>query len=281
MKSKKGISLIVLVITIIVMIILAATVIISLTNTNIINRADQAVQLTNARQVQDLVALVWADAYSAGERDVVKLQEAVDKALEENKVDTNRFEVTVTPGGVTVVDKNEQTKPEDITPTPVVLAAPTTAVSNNILTITDTNSKVDRYIVYVNGVEKTTTTAKTFALDTLDLTTGTYTVTVKATASGFEDSPASADVTYSVISFVIGTTTYYTRTGSTWNEWVNSMYNKAEATTSGTNIYVGSAYVTTSGSTAVSATATISAGTTYSLYTPSSGGSDSHSGGSG
>ena len=278
---KKGISLIVLVITIIVMIILAATVIISLTNTNIINRADQAVQLTNAKQVQDLVALAWADAYAGGERDIVKLQEAVDKVVEESKIDTNRFEITVTTGGVTVVDKNEQTKPEDTTPEPVVLTAPTVAVSNNTLTITDTNAKVDRYIIYVNGVEKTTTTVKTFALDELDLTTGTYKITVKATASGFEDSQASAEATYSVISFVIGTTTYYTRTGSTWTEWVNSKYNKAEATTSGTNLYVGSAYVTTSGSTAVDATATINAGATYSLYTPSSSGdSDLHGGGS-
>ena len=46
---KKGISLIVLVITIIVMIILAAVVVISLSNTGIIDRADQAVKLTNEK----------------------------------------------------------------------------------------------------------------------------------------------------------------------------------------------------------------------------------------
>ena len=60
---KKGISLIVLVITIIVMIILAATVVISLSNTGIIDRADQAVQLTNEKQVQDLAAMVGAEKY--------------------------------------------------------------------------------------------------------------------------------------------------------------------------------------------------------------------------
>ena len=60
---KKGISLIVLVITIIVMIILAATVVITLSNTGVINRASQAVDLTNEASVQDLAALIWADAY--------------------------------------------------------------------------------------------------------------------------------------------------------------------------------------------------------------------------
>ena len=46
-KQKKGISLIVLVITIIVMIILASAVIISLSNSNIITKAKEAVEKTN------------------------------------------------------------------------------------------------------------------------------------------------------------------------------------------------------------------------------------------
>ena len=47
MKSKRGISLIVLVITIIVMIILAAAIILSLNNAGIIGNANKAVQETN------------------------------------------------------------------------------------------------------------------------------------------------------------------------------------------------------------------------------------------
>ena len=58
---KKGISLIVLVITIIVMIILAASVVITLSNTGVINRASEAVNLTNEAAVQDLAALIWAE----------------------------------------------------------------------------------------------------------------------------------------------------------------------------------------------------------------------------
>ncbi len=61
MKSKNAISLIVLVITIIVMAILAATVIITLSNTNIISEANDAVKKTEAQQVEEMKALMLAD----------------------------------------------------------------------------------------------------------------------------------------------------------------------------------------------------------------------------
>ena len=61
MKKKNAISLIVLVITIIVMAILAATVIITLSNTNIISQANDAVQKTEAQQVEEMKALMLAD----------------------------------------------------------------------------------------------------------------------------------------------------------------------------------------------------------------------------
>ena len=62
-KNKKGISLIVLVITIIVMIILAAAIIISISNSGIVNRANKAVEETNEKQIKELVSLAWAEAY--------------------------------------------------------------------------------------------------------------------------------------------------------------------------------------------------------------------------
>ena len=71
MKSKKGISLIVLVISIIVMIILAASVVITLSNTGVINRASEAVDLTNEAQVQDMAALIWADAFMDNLRGII------------------------------------------------------------------------------------------------------------------------------------------------------------------------------------------------------------------
>ena len=61
MENKNAISLIVLVITIIVMSILAATIIITLSNTNIISEANDAVEKTEAQQVEEMKALMLAD----------------------------------------------------------------------------------------------------------------------------------------------------------------------------------------------------------------------------
>ncbi len=110
MKRKQGISLIVLVITIIVMIILAAAVVITLNNTGIIGRANEAVDATNYKQVEQLANLIWSEEFLAGKRDQA-LKDSVLEKLEDYK-DKYEFEVdnsgvTVTlPGGVKLV-KNE------------------------------------------------------------------------------------------------------------------------------------------------------------------------------
>ena len=62
MKSKKGISLIVLVITIIVMIILAAAIILSLSNSGIISKANKAKtdsDISNAKELVELAHSEW------------------------------------------------------------------------------------------------------------------------------------------------------------------------------------------------------------------------------
>ena len=64
-KKLKGISLIVLVITILVLSILAATVIISLSNTNIISEANKAVLKSNIQSLQDRVTSYTADNYAS------------------------------------------------------------------------------------------------------------------------------------------------------------------------------------------------------------------------
>ena len=63
MQKKKGISLVTLVITIIIMIILAGVIILSLSNSNIFDRASEAVDGYNLKQVQSLASLKWLDAY--------------------------------------------------------------------------------------------------------------------------------------------------------------------------------------------------------------------------
>ncbi len=101
---KKGISLIVLVITIIVMIILAASVVITLSNTGIINRASHAVDLTNESQVQDLAALIWADAYMNNLRGTA-LETKVKNKLKEQGIEDDNWNITVTDTGISVINK--------------------------------------------------------------------------------------------------------------------------------------------------------------------------------
>ena len=110
MQKKKGISLIVLVITIIVMIIIAASVVITLSNTGVINRASQAVDATNQSQVQDLAALVWADAYMDNKRDEALVTEVTTK-LGEQGITSDKWNIQVSNTGVTVTSKNTATAP--------------------------------------------------------------------------------------------------------------------------------------------------------------------------
>ena len=58
MKQKNGISLIVLVVVIIVMLIISGAVIISLTNSNVIDMGEQAVQKHNQKAVEEAFSSV-------------------------------------------------------------------------------------------------------------------------------------------------------------------------------------------------------------------------------
>ena len=108
MKIKQGISLIVLVITIIVMTILAGAIILTINNSGIIDRASSAVEESNLATVKELTQMAWAEAYAGEERTQEGLKEAVDKALEDNKVDTTKYIIEVTTSGVTVELKGSQ-----------------------------------------------------------------------------------------------------------------------------------------------------------------------------
>lgn len=61
---KKGISLIVLVITIIVMIIIAGAIIISLNSSNVISQANDAVTKSDKANLRSELSLVYADIMS-------------------------------------------------------------------------------------------------------------------------------------------------------------------------------------------------------------------------
>ena len=104
---KKGISLIVLVITIIVMIILAAAVVITLNNTGIIGRANDAVDKTNLKEVQNLATLIWSEEFMDNKRGDT-LKEAVLGRLEDY---TDDYDIDVTDEGIQVESKVKYTGP--------------------------------------------------------------------------------------------------------------------------------------------------------------------------
>ncbi|MBQ8044423.1 MAG: type II secretion system protein [Clostridia bacterium] len=104
-RSKQGVSLIVLVITIIVMIILAGTIILSLNNSGIIDKAQEAVDKTNEAQLKQIVQVGWAEAYASGARTEEELKAGVDAVIEKNKLDVSNYDIVVTTSGVTVTRK--------------------------------------------------------------------------------------------------------------------------------------------------------------------------------
>ena len=105
MRRNKGISLIVLVITIIVMIILAGSIILSLSNNGIIGKANEAVERTDINQVQTLAELKWAEAYLRGETKLWQLKEAVREGLTEENIDISQYDIQITTKGTSVSEK--------------------------------------------------------------------------------------------------------------------------------------------------------------------------------
>ncbi len=104
--NKKGISLIVLVITIIVMIILAATVAITLSNSGIINRADDATNATNIaalKQQADLTILELTSEkgrYPTQAAAIYKLGQVLEGSTTEDDIITTKdeqYDIIITP----------------------------------------------------------------------------------------------------------------------------------------------------------------------------------------
>ncbi len=110
MRNKKGISLIVLVITIIVMIILAASVVITLSNSGIINKANDAVNATNLKEVQNLAQLLWSEAYMEGNRTAADIQAYINGKLSSDI--KAKYDVVASEVGVTVTAKTATNTPD-------------------------------------------------------------------------------------------------------------------------------------------------------------------------
>ena len=84
------------------------------------------------------------------------------------------------------------------------LSAPTISVSDGYLLMTDTDGNATGFDLYIDGVYDQSivksTPSTNLELSTLSISTGSHTLTVKATASGYQDSVASNSITYSKLS---------------------------------------------------------------------------------
>lgn len=106
--NNKGISLIVLVITVIVLSILASAVIISLSNTNIITNAQDAVDDTLTSQIKEVAMLAYADAMILGYSEEAQISQHVMDYLKNSgftEAQLNDYEFNITTGGISVVEK--------------------------------------------------------------------------------------------------------------------------------------------------------------------------------
>jgi len=343
-KNKSGISLIVLVITIIVMIILAGSIIISLSNSGIIGKSQEAVDAANLQEVQQIAALAWADAYlDKLDGETVDFEERVKQALKDNNIKVENYNIVITENGVEVSTKssdtsgeesgdqvveetdslkgtwifNEQPNIDDITaewqvaftnngitysklklepkyeadapgtgnmyydntwiygglvydwyngvayssnPYTVInitskyedvtngqqlltwlqsnatkvetFEKPQISISGTTLTITPVENATG-YDIYVNGSLKSNKSSTTVDLTKLYLNVGTYTIAVKATANGFEDSTMSNSATYSVTQFteVLTGTWNFNSTISATNNFTSNVTFKSNADT--------------------------------------------------
>ena len=100
--KKQGVSLIVLVITIIVMVVLAGAVILSLNNTGLMKQSQNAVNQYNLKQVEALASSAWGQAFVKGNRTQEDLEKYVLDNLQKHIMNIDNYEVIVTTTGVTV-----------------------------------------------------------------------------------------------------------------------------------------------------------------------------------
>ena len=111
--KKKAISLIVLVVTIIVLAILAATVIVTITNSGIINRTTDTVKEYDLSEVRSLANLAWAEALmDENVRTDAEYDAYVKQQLTNAGVNIGDYNIGATSSGVLVTLRGNQSETE-------------------------------------------------------------------------------------------------------------------------------------------------------------------------
>ena len=112
--SKKAMSLLVLVITVVIMIIVVSVTMVSLESTGIIDKAEQAVEGINLKNIQQLANMAYANVYfdnlTKGIRRDLTSEEIrarmIKDGLDEQELDL--YEIVVKDGDVYVSIKEEE-----------------------------------------------------------------------------------------------------------------------------------------------------------------------------
>ena len=77
----------------------------TLNNSGIIEKAQEAVDKTNEAQLKQILQVGWAEAYAAGARTEEELKAGVDEVIEKNDLDVSNYDIVVTTRGVTITKK--------------------------------------------------------------------------------------------------------------------------------------------------------------------------------
>ena len=89
------------------MIVLAGAIILSLNNSGIINKSNEAVDLTNIANVREFAQTKWAEAYLETDKSQPELEKYVLDGLDEADINIEDYDIVVTEKGVTVNKKGE------------------------------------------------------------------------------------------------------------------------------------------------------------------------------
>ena len=211
--KKKAISLIVLVITIIVMAILAATVIITLSNTNIINEAQKAKESANQATEKEAISVALAE-WKIEERKGTKTFEEFmkEKFGEENVTKISEDEVTVTmesgnkyeaktDGTIKStkgINLDKSTLTLELQDGTTVVETLTASLSKITGEITWSNSDNTTATISTTTGESITVTAKAIGTTTITATCGSYVATCTVTVTKPTTVSIGAFVEYAV-----------------------------------------------------------------------------------
>lgn len=160
---------------------------------------------TTAQKLQKVL-----DSKEAIKQSIINKGVSVGDVMSEYASAIDGIETGITPSGTLEITENGEKDVANYAKVNVnvpqnkpTLNTPTISLNDNTLTITNPSSNgsfVESYDVYNNGSLLTNTTSKTLDLSTLLTESGTYSISVKAKGTNFNDSANSNNVEYIISS---------------------------------------------------------------------------------